>query len=226
MARLAVWLLMATIGLAIAAALAMAVSQHPSTLGENGSTPLSRRQKPAPAQQANLNAKAKTAEEVVPPKGDLERLDPRAPLSGMAAPAPPPTAPDPDKLPKRWRLVHQPVATAAGILETGGMTLVLPGIDVVAVNETCISPSGTAWPCGMAARTAFRAYLRGRALNCHLPDASPESGIVAECLLQGEDPSLWLVSQGWARATAGGPLLAMGQAAELARLGIFGQPPR
>ena len=74
-------------------------------------------------------------------------------------------------MPKRWRLVHQPVATAAGILQAGGVTMVLPGIDVVAVNETCTSPVGQTWPCGMAARTAFRAYLRGRALNCHLPDS-------------------------------------------------------
>ena len=106
------------------------------------------------------------------------------------------------------------------------MTLTLPGIEIVAADETCTSPSGQEWPCGMAARTAFRAYLRGRALNCHLPDAPSDEDIATECLLQGEDPALWLVSQGWARAKPDGPFGLQAEAAELARLGIFGQPPR
>ncbi len=227
MARLTAWLLFAAVSLGLAAALAAAVSNRAS-LSEPASKasvgtkepPLSGGATDQSAAGADSSA-TKTEEDAL-----LQRLEPRAPLSGLAAPAPPPPPPDPDSLPKRWRMVHQPVATAAGILEAGGMTMVLPGIDIVAVNETCTSPTGQSWPCGMAARTAFRAYLRGRALNCRLPDARTEEAIAAECLLQGEDPALWLVSQGWARANPDGPFGIQSQAAEAARRGIFGQPPR
>ena len=225
MGRIAAWLLIAAVGLGLAAALAAAVSNRAPLSGEG----------PAAAGVAAKAAPPKAADQSAAADGDsakdmetalLERMEPRAPLSGLAAPAPPPPPPDHDSLPRRWRIVHQPVATAAGILEAGGMTMVLPGIDVVAVGETCISPAGKAWPCGMAARTAFRAYLRSRALNCRLPDARAEDAIAAECLLQGEDPARWLVSHGWARAKPDGPFGADAQAAEQAKRGIFGQPPR
>jgi endonuclease YncB( thermonuclease family) len=224
MGRLAAWLLFAAVGLGLAAALATAVGNRASP-SDPVSKAASNAKEQSPPKEPGQSAAddesfLKTQESAL-----LQRLAPRAPLSGLAAPASPPP-PDPDSLPKRWRMVHQPVATAAGILEAGGMTLVLPGIDVVTVDETCTSPSGQSWPCGMAARTAFRAYLRGRALNCHLPDTRVENGILTECLLQGEDPALWLISRGWAKAKPEGPFGAEGQAAEAARRGIFGQPPR
>ena len=226
MRRLAAWLLFAVVSLGLAAALAAAVSNRasqsePASKASVGAKESLLSGNATDQSAAGADSSAKAEETVL-----LQRLDPRAPLSGLAAPAPPPPPPDPASLPKRWRMVHQPVATAAGILEAGGVTMVLPGIDIVAVNETCTSPSGQSWPCGMAARTAFRAYLRGRALNCRLPDARTQEAIAAECLLQGEDPALWLVSQGWARANHDGPFGVQSQAAEQARRGIFGQPPR
>lgn len=226
MRRLAAWLAFAAVGLGLAAALAAAVASRASLSGSDGAAAIGTVTASAPSNDAvkaptGAGYSAEARETAL-----LQRLEPRAPLSGLAAPAPPPPPPDPDTLPKRWRLVHQPVATAAGIVQAGGMTMALPGIGIVAVNETCISPSGQSWPCGMAARTAFRAYLRGRALNCRLPDARQEDAIPAECLLQGEDPARWLISQGWARAKPDGPFGAEGEAAAAAQRGIYGQPPR
>jgi endonuclease YncB( thermonuclease family) len=226
MARIAAWLLFAAVSLGLAAALATAVGGRASLSGHGGKTAAGAKEPSQSSSETAQSARPPDSAAKTPESALLQRMEPRAPLSGLAAPGPPPPPPDPESLPKRWRMVHQPVATAAGILEADGMTLVLPGIDVVAINETCISPSGQSWPCGMAARTAFRAYLRGRALNCHLPDASAENAIPAECLLQGEDPALWLISQGWARAKRDGPFGAEGQAAEAARRGVFGPPPR
>jgi endonuclease YncB( thermonuclease family) len=226
MRRLAAWLLFAAVSLGLAAALAAAVGNRNSLSVPDGTPTARAGEKPASSNDTAQAAAGPGSSAEINQTALLQRLAPRAPLSGLAAPAPPPPPPDPDSLPKRWRLVHQPVATAAGILEAGGVTMVLPGIDVVAVNETCTSPSGQSWPCGMAARTAFRAYLRGRALNCRLPDARVETGFLAECLLQGEDPALWLISRGWARAKPDGPYGAQSHEAQQARLGIFGQPPR
>jgi endonuclease YncB( thermonuclease family) len=106
------------------------------------------------------------------------------------------------------------------------MTITLPGIDVVSIDETCTAPDGAAWPCGKAARTAFRAYLRSRALNCQVPWTSAETAIVTDCLLFGDDPALWLVANGWARAKPGGPFASQGELAERSGKGIFGNPPR
>jgi hypothetical protein len=226
MARIAAWLLFAAVSLGLAAALATAVGSRATLSGSGGAAAVSANERPAPPGDVAKSAEGADAAAETQETAALQRLEPRAPLGGLAAPAPPPPPRDPDSLPKRWRLVHQPVATAAGMLEAGGLAMALPGIDIVAVNETCTSPSGQSWPCGMAARTAFRAYLRGRALNCRLPDARAETGIVAECLLQGEDPAQWLVSRGWAKAKPDGPFGALGEAAEQARRGIYGQPPR
>jgi endonuclease YncB( thermonuclease family) len=156
--------------------------------------------------------------------GQLERIaalpqptPPTAPKADM------PTAPDARFL--RWRLVFNAVATSAGILQAGETALVLPGIDAVSVDEACTTPSGASWPCGMVARTAFRNYLQGRALNCRLPDTAPEKAIVAECLLLGQDPAAWLVEQGWARITPDSPLADLAETAKTLNRGIYGQPP-
>ena len=106
------------------------------------------------------------------------------------------------------------------------MIMVLPGIDVVSTDETCLAPDGVGWPCGMAARTAFRAYLRGRSINCRLPDVPSEKSMLTDCLLQGEDPALWLVKNGWARAKSDCQFLSEGQIAKEATRGIFGYPQR
>ena len=126
---------------------------------------------------------------------------------------------------KRWRVVYNSVITAAGVFDLNGMSIVLPGIDVVSADENCTTSSGRNWPCGTAARTAFRAYVRNRALNCHLPVSRQDKAIVAECLLQGADPAEWLVAQGWARAVPGSPLEKLGKQARETALGIFGNPP-
>lgn len=126
---------------------------------------------------------------------------------------------------KRWRIVFNSVITAAGMFELADMTIILPGIDIVFPDEKCSTNNGKEWPCGTVARTAFRAYVRNRAINCHLPVNRPDKTIVADCLLQGEDPAAWLVSQGWARADESSPWKQLETAARNAGLGIFGNPP-
>lgn len=159
-------------------------------------------------------------------EGGLVREPAREPMSALAAPAKPAPPADPNTLPKRWRLVHQPIATAAGVFDIEGVTIVLPGLDTVPTNESCVDTNGISWPCGMGARTAFRAYLRGRSLNCRLPDQRPSDAILGECLLQGDDPAAWLVRNGWARAKVNGPYAALESEARTAKRGIYGARPQ
>ena len=156
-------------------------------------------------------------------EGPLERV------ASLTQPTPPTVAnvepATPEKQFLRWRLVFNAIATSAGILQSGDMALVLTSIDVVSADETCATPAGGHWRCGMVARTAFRNYLQGRALNCHLPDRVHDKAIVTECLLQGQDPAIWLVERGWARTGPDSPLAAIAAKAKATNRGIYGQPP-
>jgi endonuclease YncB( thermonuclease family) len=218
-ARIAVWVLLCAAGFGIPAVLFLssgdAVKQEPARVTELSSA----KTDVAPEQAPKLATR-------VAKDTELDREPAREPMSALAAPAKPAPPPDPDSLPKRWRLVHQPVATAAGVFDIEGVTIVLPGLDTVLPNETCTDASGSSWPCGMGARTAFRAYLRGRSMNCKLPDQRPDDAILGECLLQGDDPAAWLVKNGWARAKVDGPYASLESEARSAKRGIFGSRPR
>lgn len=148
----------------------------------------------------------------------LKRIAPRAPLSELSLAAPPKP-----KAPKdlTGEPLYRPVAEAAGVIEVKGQSITVSGIEVVAPDETCTDGAGKSWPCGVRARTAFRNFLRGRAVTCAPPD---EAG-TPRCLVGRQDISEWLVENGWARAAAGGPYEEAGEKAKATHKGIFGAAP-
>jgi endonuclease YncB( thermonuclease family) len=153
--------------------------------------------------------------------GELERVEPRGPLSKLALATPPKP-----KMPEDWKgtTLFQPVASAAGTIEAKGYSIAISGIDLVEEDETC-SDAGKSWACGKRARTAFRAFLRGRAVVCAVPPEGGRDLIAAQCRIGKQDICRWLVENGWARATAGGPYTDAGEKAQAAKKGIFGPPP-
>jgi endonuclease YncB( thermonuclease family) len=152
---------------------------------------------------------------------EFERVSPRAPLGeiGLALP-PKPVMPD------DWKgtTLYRPVAPAAGVVEAMGHTVAIAGVDTVAADETCLF-EGEEWACGIRARTAFRLWLRGRAVTCAVPAEADPKTITAACRLGKQDVGQWLVSNGWARAAAGGPYGDADEKARAAKKGIFGRPP-
>lgn len=169
-------------------------------------------------------ARAVAPEIVAPPPLDpaeLQRAEPRQPLSDLALALPPRPVP-----PDKWKgtLLHRPVALASARFEAMGRTVAVAGIDGVEPDETC-SWEGNPWPCGVRARAAFSAWLRGRSLSCAMPPENDRHLVVASCRLGTQDVGSWLVANGWARAVAGGAYEAEGKAAREKRLGIFGAPP-
>ncbi|WP_411908735.1 thermonuclease family protein [Mesorhizobium sp. ESP7-2] len=155
------------------------------------------------------------------PAGELERVEPREPLSKLALAVPPKP-----KMPDDWNgtKLFQPVAPAAGLIEAKGYSVAVSGIDVVGQDETCTT-DGKSWPCGIRARTAFRAFLRGRAVACTVPPEGGRDRIAAECRIGKLDVGQWLVENGWARAAKGGPYVEAGNKAQSAKKGIFGSAP-
>lgn len=152
---------------------------------------------------------------------ELERVEPRAPLSELALAGPPKT-----KMPDDWNgtKLFQPVAPAAGMIEAKGYSVAVSGIDIVKQDETC-TDGGKSWACGIRARTAFRAFLRGRAVVCTVPPEGGRDLIAAECRIGKQDIGRWLIENGWARAANGGPYIEAGEKARAARKGIFGPAP-
>jgi hypothetical protein len=157
---------------------------------------------------------------VAPPPLDpneLQREPPRAPLSALSLPLPPKR----DE-PEGGRL-FRPLAVESAVVEAMGRKVTIAGTRSVAADESC-EFEGEPWACGMRARTAFRMWLRGRALDCDLPpDAGDE--VATSCRLGKQDAGAWLVSNGWARAAPGGPYVEAEAAARAAGKGIFGGPP-
>lgn len=155
------------------------------------------------------------------PTGELERVEPREPLSKLALAMPPKP-----KMPDDWNgtKLFQPVASAAGLIVAKGYSVAVSGIDVVGQDETCTT-DGKSWPCGIRARTAFRAFLRGRAVVCTVPPEGGRDLVAAECRIGKQDIGQWLVENGWARAAKGGPYVDAGEKARNEKKGIFGSAP-
>ncbi len=156
----------------------------------------------------------------VPPveTAKLLRVEERQPLSDIGR------APNPRDLPPEEMVLHRPVATAAGAFEAQGHKVVLDGIEVTSAEEMCGEGSGS-WPCGIHARTAFRTWLRGRALTCVVRPVPVTETVVTDCRLGTHDAAEWLASQGWVKAAAGGPYEEAGRAAEREGRGLFGPAP-
>ncbi|WP_210211773.1 thermonuclease family protein [Aquibium carbonis] len=173
------------------------------------------------------------APEIVAPPvvdpGQLEREPPREPLSDLGT-AGKPQRRAPARSGNRDAAVpgtpqfFRPVAAAAGRLEGGGLTVVIAGIDILEPDATCQGANGE-WPCGMAARTAFRSFLRGRALDCDLPDGDLPERLAAACRLGTQDLGAWLVVNGWAKVSSVGPYAEEQAEAVENRRGIFGRGP-
>ncbi|WP_395448181.1 thermonuclease family protein [Aminobacter sp. UC22_36] len=163
-------------------------------------------------------------EEVVPPpveQGDLVREPPRPPLSELSLALPPKP-----KMPDDWdgTTLFQPVASAAGLIEAKGFSVAISGVTPVDAGESC-SFEGKEWNCGTRARTAFRGFLRSRAVVCDVPPDAERGVVVARCRVGKQDVGEWLVANGWAKADAGGPYAEAGQKAEAEKKGIYGPAP-
>jgi endonuclease YncB( thermonuclease family) len=130
--------------------------------------------------------------------------------------APPPRPPSPPRVER----LYNPVVIAAGKVRAGKRAIGLAGIDAPDFAERC-GEGAAAWPCGRMARAALRRFVRGRALECEIPEGASEIPDPARCKVAGQNVSEWLVAQGWARS-AGEAYAAAEDAARELKLGLWG----
>ena len=149
----------------------------------------------------------------------LERIEERAPLGPIGR------APAPSEGPPKETVLHRPLVIEAGAFAAMGHRIVLAGLVPTPADEICDS-GGVAWPCGVHARTAFRNYLRGRALACVVPPAPTGEALTTPCRLGKADAGEWLAAQGWARPDPADDRYAtQAKAAREAGRGLYGPAP-
>ena len=113
--------------------------------------------------------------------------------------------------------LNRPLVTDAGALRSGGRDIRLAGIAAPGFEERC-GEGAEAWPCGRMARAALARLIRGRAIECALPEGAEAIPDPADCRVGGQSLSAWLVAQGWARAADP----AYAEAEANARAGLLG----
>ncbi len=176
----------------------------------------------APPPPAPFVARPVSPDIVAPPPLELqvlERIGPREPLSPIGR------AHVPSEGPPKETVLHRPVVSAAGAFEAMGYRIVLAGLRPTPADETCVA-DGVSWPCGVHARTAFRNWLRGRALACVVPPAPPAEIVATPCRLGAFDAGEWLVAQGWVRPDPDDArYAAQAEGAREARRGLYGPAP-
>jgi endonuclease YncB( thermonuclease family) len=122
-------------------------------------------------------------------------------------------------------VLRHPVALSAGLIQFGDRLLQLDGLTPQKTDRVC-GEAGKTWPCGVVARTAFRNFLRARALVCNVPKNGWQGTLTAACNVHNIDPAVWLAENGWAEVPAGSPLEGKVEAAKTSHLGFFGDDPR
>lgn len=212
---------MAALGLggAVALVFAMAPAREPVPAIEPQvvSAPVEQASAVPPQKTGRVRAIAPDAiaQPQLPPE-ELVRVEPRQPLSTFAAPT---------RKRKNHGRVFRPFIQSAGEVVGSGVAVTIAGIVPTEAERFCTDAQGAEWPCGVRARAAFRAFVRGRALLCDLPEEIAQRSYTVACSLGKQDVAGWLVAQGWAEAMPGGEYAAAGEAARAAGKGIYGAAP-
>lgn len=134
------------------------------------------------------------------------------------APPEKPKPPPPSIRPRRLAPVAM-VSTAE--FTAGDLRIRLPGVAVTPPGEICRDRAGVEWPCGRRALAGVRALVRGRAVDCPLPEKVRRGDFVVDCSIAGADLAARIVASGWARALdRESGLVEAERAAEAAGLGL------
>jgi endonuclease YncB( thermonuclease family) len=179
-----------------------------------------------PEQSSSTHAPADQADRAA--AAAAHRTVPIAPSSQQASPGGSQTPSDDQKQAGGMEPVEliRPSSDRAGMLTVGNRSVQLSGIIPTDVGRMCAGSDGKSWPCGTAARTAFRMYLRGRIIDCDLPSQTWQGTVTGNCRYVRIDLSEWLVRFGWAEPEAGSPLAAVAEQAKQQKRGIYGDDPR
>ncbi|MCB1494688.1 MAG: thermonuclease family protein [Bauldia sp.] len=128
----------------------------------------------------------------VTPPGILPGPQVDGPLYREPTPPPPPAPP-------RWRRFFLPKTTdGATFVTRNHLVIKVFGVTPPPLDQICRRMDGEEWPCGRTALFSLRMFLRGRAVECLLPNPDGIDRAVAPCRVGSIDVGRWLLRQGWA----------------------------
>jgi endonuclease YncB( thermonuclease family) len=133
----------------------------------------------------------------------------------------PPEKPKPPAPPVKPRRLAPVAMVSTAEFTAGDLRIRLPGVAVTPPEEICRDRAGIEWPCGRRALAGVRALVRGRAVECPLPEKVRRGDFVVDCSIAGADLAARIVASGWARALDRESALAeVERVAEAAGLGL------
>jgi endonuclease YncB( thermonuclease family) len=227
-------LMLALIGGGAFAAVYVATAPRPSALPETPTKtaslgnpslqdvpPVSFELRPATSDEPELRGESVAAEirDVTPTNMTVRPTMALAPMRVEPAAETEPAAPANTLETGRERLFN-PVVNSAGAITFDGRDLRLAEIAAPALDKRCGAKS-TSWPCGRMARTALRRFIRGRAVECELPEGADAIPDPARCFVAGDNIAEWLVAQGWAESD-GDTFTAVEESARTSKRGLWG----
>jgi endonuclease YncB( thermonuclease family) len=74
----------------------------------------------------------------------------------------------------------------------------LSGIDAPETDQLCLDAKGEKWACGIVARDELIKHSNGQAWECTTTGTDRYGRSLANCFVEGEDVSAWMVRSGWA----------------------------
>ena len=83
-------------------------------------------------------------------------------------------------------------------VEIGQVKIRLSGIDAPETDQVCLDAKAENWACGVAARDELIRHSHGQAWECTTTGTDQYRRSLANCFIEGEDVSKWMVRSGWA----------------------------
>jgi endonuclease YncB( thermonuclease family) len=83
-------------------------------------------------------------------------------------------------------------------VEIGQTKIRLSGIDAPETDQICLDVKAEKWACGIVARDKLIRHSNGQAWECTTTGTDQYSRSLANCFIEGEDVSAWMVRSGWA----------------------------
>jgi endonuclease YncB( thermonuclease family) len=112
-----------------------------------------------------------------------------------------------------------------GLLKIAGYLIHLYGIYIPPTDQTCYTFVRPV-PCGSRASLALNFKIEGDFVHCMERARHTDGSITANCSLNGEDLSEWMLQHGWAVALPDAPFqyAALEKIAQSRGLGVWGIP--
>jgi endonuclease YncB( thermonuclease family) len=83
-------------------------------------------------------------------------------------------------------------------VEIGQVKIRLSGIDAPETDQLCLDAKSEKWACGIAARDQLIRHSNGQTWECSTTGTDHYGRSLANCFVEGEDVSAWMVRSGWA----------------------------